>query len=363
MQTASRVARSGMAKLASSKQAWAAPVARSLHGSASALNPSEVVTDGKGIWQTKDAMLDRLTNRTYSSSPMAMGVEVRADVQDEELAGEEAPKRHTCTDPNCCHVDHDHDRDADVDNAVEEFGSTFGAGRREMSTSAGPPADHPVWNRPSLDHLLENNKKWVSSVKAEDPDYFKRLASIHTPEHLFIGCSDARLSVQSMLGLSPGEIFIHRNVANMVMHNDLSMLTVLTYAVDYLKVKNVIVCGHYECGGVRASMANNDHGLIENWIMGVKDVARIHSEELMALGDDELIHRRLVELNVQEQCIKLYNTPVLQKAHAEKGGPHVHGIVFDVGEGLVKELDVDFKSLIQKNANIFSMYDFNKPVA
>lgn len=359
MNTASRVARSGLSKLASSKQALAAPVARSLHGSGAALNPAEIVNDQKNVWKTPNQMLNSITSRKYNSSPVgsALGVEVRTNVED-ELAGEEPVKAHKCTDPMCCNADHHHEQDHD--EAAEDVGATFGSGRREMSTAAGPPASHPIWNRPSLDHLFENNKKWVSSVKAEDPDYFKRLASIHTPEHLFIGCSDARLSVQSMLGLSPGEIFIHRNVANMVMHNDLSMLTVLTYAVDYLKVKNVIVCGHYECGGVRASMANNDHGLIENWIMGVKDVARMHSEELMALKDDELIHRRLVELNVQEQCIKLYNTPVLQKAHAEKGGPHVHGMVFDVGEGLVKELDVDFKSLVSKNAAIFSMYDFNK---
>eukprot|EP00904_Undaria_pinnatifida_P004896 jgi/Undpi1/1536/HiC_scaffold_11.g04926.m1 len=134
----------------------------------------------------------------------------------------------------------------------------------------------------------------------------------------------------------------------MVMHTDLNLLTVLTYAVDYLKVKHIIVCGHYDCGGVRAAMKNHDHGLIENWIMGVRDVARLHRKELKALDDDEAIHRRLVELNVQEQCVKLYANPVMQKSQAKTGFPHVHAMVFDVGQGLVKELDIDFKSIIRK---------------
>ncbi|CAM9238439.1 unnamed protein product, partial [Ascophyllum nodosum] len=208
----------------------------------------------------------------------------------------------------------------------------------EDDDADGDFANHPIWNQAPITHLLENNKKWVEQKNAEDPDFFKRLASVHKPEYLFIGCSDARLSVQHMLGCEAGELFVHRNVANQVMHNDLNLLTVLTYAVDYLKVKHIIVCGHYDCGGVRAAMGNHDHGLIENWIMAVKDVARLHRKELKALDDDEAIHRRLVELNVQEQCMKLFSNPVLQKSQAKNGGPFVHAMVFDVGQGRVKEL-------------------------
>ncbi|CAN0421849.1 unnamed protein product, partial [Discosporangium mesarthrocarpum] len=121
---------------------------------------------------------------------------------------------------------------------------------------------------------------WVAEKKKSDPDFFTRLGQVHKPEFLFIGCSDARLSVQHMLGLEAGQVFVHRNIANMVVNTDLNLLSVLTYAIDYLKVKKIIICGHYECGGVRAAMTKNDHGLIENWIMGVRDVARYHQKEL-----------------------------------------------------------------------------------
>ena len=126
----------------------------------------------------------------------------------------------------------------------------------------------------------------------------------HKPEYLFIGCSDARLSVQNMLGLEQGQLFVHRNVANQVVNTDLNFITVLTYAVEYLKVKNIIICGHYDCGGVRAALKNQDHGIIEQWIMGIRDVARYHRKELRTISDAEMMHRRLVELNVQEQVIK-----------------------------------------------------------
>ncbi|CBN79693.1 carbonic anhydrase [Ectocarpus siliculosus] len=391
MNAATRVSRSGMAKFANSKQAWTTPLSRSLHGAGAALQPvtiigqpSNVVSDTtmiKKVWNSPGAMLQDISSRKYGS---ALGVQVSTDV--EELAGEEPPskKGKVCTGPNCCDAPCCTipgkctlenctaetcmaEEDSDADSAVQEVGATFGSGRRQMSSKAtvqaGPPDGHAMWQKPSLDKVMDANKKWVANVKAEDPDFFKRLASIHTPEHFFIGCSDSRLSVEAMLGCGPGEVFIHRNIANQFMHNDVSILASLHYAVDYLGVKNIILCGHYECGGVRAAMANNDHGLVENWVMGVKEVARMHQDELMALGDDELIHRRLVELNVQEQCVKLFNTPILQKAHAERGGPHVHAVIFDMAEGLIKELDVDLQALVKRTSHFQSMYDFSAPVA
>jgi carbonic anhydrase len=210
----------------------------------------------------------------------------------------------------------------------------------------------------NIGNLLENNKRWVQKKTQEDPEFFRRQATLHKPEYLFIGCSDARLSVQHMLGLEMGQLFVHRNVANQVVNTDLNFVTCLTYAVDVLKVKNIIICGHYDCGGVRAAMRNHDHGIIEQWIMGIRDVARYHKNELRDIKDPDLIHRRLVELNVQEQALKLYASPVVQRSQAQHGIPQIHALVFDVGEGYLKELSVDFKKIIKKYKDVYSMYNF-----
>lgn len=211
-----------------------------------------------------------------------------------------------------------------------------------------------------LSDLLAKNRKWVDAKKAEDPDFFARQAASHKPEYLFVGCSDARLSVQEMLGCVDGQVFVHRNVGNQVVNSDMNFLTVLTYAIDYLKVKKIIICGHYDCGAVKASMKNMDHGVIEQWIMGVRDVARIHLEELKTIKDPVQLHRRIVELNVQEQAIKLYASPVVQRSQALTGFPTIHPLVYDVGEGYLKELAIDFRKVIRKYRHVYSMYDFSK---
>ncbi|CAM9537647.1 unnamed protein product [Chrysoparadoxa australica] len=220
----------------------------------------------------------------------------------------------------------------------------------------------PQKEAPSVEDLLKNNAKWVEERTSSDPDYFKRMASTHKPEYFFIGCSDARLSVQQMLGCEAGELFIHRNIANMVVNTDLNFMSCLTYAVEYLKVKGIILCGHYGCGGVKAAMTNNDHGIIEPWLMGIRDVARYHRKELATVEDEDERHKRLVELNIQEQALKLYANPVVQKAQVTRGGPPIHAFCYDVGEGKVRKLDVDFNAVIDKYRNVYSMYDVTEEV-
>jgi carbonic anhydrase len=190
----------------------------------------------------------------------------------------------------------------------------------------------------SYDKLLLENKAWAAERVQNDPNYFKKLSGIQTPEFLWIGCSDSRVPANEITGTAPGEIFVHRNIANMVVHTDVNLLSVLEYAVRFLKVKHVIVCGHYGCGGVKASMAQHNLGIINKWIMHIKDVQRIHAEELQAIGDEEARTNRLVELNVIEQVTNLAKTSVIQKAWKDREGPHLHGWVYGLENGLIKPI-------------------------
>jgi len=190
----------------------------------------------------------------------------------------------------------------------------------------------------SYDKLLLENKAWAAERVQNDPNYFKKLSGIQTPEFLWIGCSDSRVPANEITGTAPGEIFVHRNIANMVVHTDVNLLSVLEYAVKFLKVKHVIVCGHYGCGGVKASMAQHNLGIINKWIMHIKDVQRIHAEELQAIGDEEARTNRLVELNVIEQVTNLAKTSVIQKAWKDREGPHLHGWVYGLENGLIKPI-------------------------
>ncbi|MFN5295321.1 MAG: carbonic anhydrase [Flavobacteriales bacterium] len=190
----------------------------------------------------------------------------------------------------------------------------------------------------SYDKLLLENKAWAAEKVQNDPNYFKKLSGIQTPEFLWIGCSDSRVPANEITGTSPGEIFVHRNIANMVVHTDVNLLSVLEYAVKFLKVKHVIVCGHYGCGGVKASMAQHNLGIINKWIMHIKDVQRIHAEELQAIGDEDARTNRLVELNVIEQVTNLAKTSVIQKAWKDREGPHLHGWVYGLENGLIKPI-------------------------
>jgi carbonic anhydrase len=195
----------------------------------------------------------------------------------------------------------------------------------------------------SYNKLLENNKNWVAEQLAIDPVYFEKLANSQNPEYLWIGCSDSRVPANQITGTSPGDIFVHRNIANMVIHSDMNMLSVLSYAVEVLKVKHIIVCGHYGCGGVMAAMENKQFGLIDNWLRHIKDVYRIHFKELDAIKDNKQRADRLVELNVIEQVHDLGKTSIVQNAWKREQPLHIHGWVYDVKDGIIKDLDVNFK--------------------
>ena len=194
----------------------------------------------------------------------------------------------------------------------------------------------------SIKNLLENNKNWVAKQLAIDPAYFDKLSNSQNPEYLWIGCSDSRVPANQITGTLPGDIFVHRNIANMVVHSDMNMLSVLSYAVEVLKVKHIIVCGHYGCGGVQAAMENKQFGLIDNWLRHIKDVYRYHHKELDAIEDKTQRARRFVELNVMEQVHDLGKTSIVQNAWKNKQPLHVHGWVYDIHDGVIKDLDVTF---------------------
>lgn len=191
--------------------------------------------------------------------------------------------------------------------------------------------------------LLENNKKWVDGKLAQDPNYFKKLAAGQQPPVLWIGCADSRVPANEIIGAEPGEVFVHRNIANMVVHSDMNMLSVLDYAVNVLQVKHIIVCGHYGCGGVQAAMTNKHIGLIDNWIRHIKDVYRLHREELDLITDEKARFNRFVELNVFEQVLDLGKTSIVQEAWERGQQLHVHGWVYDIHDGMINDLKVTLK--------------------
>jgi carbonic anhydrase len=189
----------------------------------------------------------------------------------------------------------------------------------------------------SYEKLLLENKAWASEKTNDDPEYFNRLAHIQTPEFLWIGCSDSRVPANEITGTQPGEIFVHRNIANMVVNTDVNLLSVLDYAVNHLKVKHVIVCGHYGCGGVKAAATQNDFKYVLNmWLRNIKDVYRLHREELDAIKDGGKRDDRLVELNVQEQVNNLAKTSIIQRAWKQNNAPDLHGWVYGLKDGIIK---------------------------
>ena len=191
---------------------------------------------------------------------------------------------------------------------------------------------------PNIDKLLLENKAWAQEKLEENPDYFKKLAALQTPEYLWIGCSDSRVPANEVTGTAPGEIFVHRNIANMVVHTDINLLSVLTYAVDVLEVKHIIVCGHYGCGGVKAAMGNNYLPLINNWLRNIKDVYKTNRVEIQSIQDEEKQFDRLVELNVLEQVHHLAETNIVQGAWKKREMPLIHGWVYGLNNGVIKPL-------------------------
>lgn len=192
--------------------------------------------------------------------------------------------------------------------------------------------------------LLENNKKWVERMLDKDPAFFERLSHGQQPPILWIGCADSRVPANEIIGAQPGEVFVHRNIANMVIHTDMSMLSVLDYAINILKVKHVIVCGHYGCGGVQAAMTNKPFGLIDNWIRHIKDVYRFHQPELDAIENETDRFNRFVELNVFEQVLDLAKTSIIQTAWENQQNVHIHGWVYDIKDGLINDLNLTLKN-------------------
>ena len=192
----------------------------------------------------------------------------------------------------------------------------------------------------SYQQLFENNRKWVEETNKKDPSLFSKMAKGQSPAFLWIGCADSRVPANQITGMAPGDVFVHRNVANMVVHTDLNMLSVLEYAVNVLEVKHIIVCGHYGCGGVKAAMGNTSVGMIDNWLRHIKDVYRLHKDELNAIEDETERSNRFVELNVQEQVMDLAKTTIVQTAWQKKRPLEIHGLVYDIANGLLKDLDV-----------------------
>jgi carbonic anhydrase len=203
-----------------------------------------------------------------------------------------------------------------------------------------------------LDKVFENNENWVKEKLDLDENYFENLSKGQSPELLYIGCSDSRVTAEELMGAAPGEVFVHRNIANMVTNLDLSSASVVNYAVKHLEVKHVIVCGHYYCGGVKAAMDSADLGILNPWLRNIRDVYRIHHDELDAIENEEEKYKRLVELNVQEQCINVLKTAEVQVA-ARKRGLKVHGWVFDINSGKIIDLKIDVDKIL---GNIREVY-------
>lgn len=202
--------------------------------------------------------------------------------------------------------------------------------------------------------VFENNEKWIKEKLSTDTDFFKKMAQGQNPEVLYIGCADSRVTAEDIMGAEPGEVFVHRNIANMVISIDLNVMSVINYAVDFLKVKRIVVCGHYGCGGVLASMQAADLGILNPWLRNIRDVYRIHREELKAISDEKKRSDRLVELNVLEQCINVIKTAAFQKANKERG-LSVHGWVFDMSNGKLADLDIDFTAKLKDIQEIYNL--------
>jgi carbonic anhydrase len=206
-------------------------------------------------------------------------------------------------------------------------------------------------------NIFEANKKWAEARSKDDPDFFAHLAKDQTPDFLYIGCSDSRVHANEIMGLEPGQVFVHRNIANMVVNSDLNALSVINYAVEHLRVKYVIVCGHYHCGGIKAAMEPRDLGILNPWLRNIRDVYRLHQRELDAIEDTEERYRRFVEINVKEQCLNVIKTAEVQKSFYETGWPRVAGWVYDIHHGVLKDLEIDFEKELQ---GIRKIYDLTK---
>ncbi len=206
----------------------------------------------------------------------------------------------------------------------------------------------------NITKIFENNEDWITQKLAIDEHYFENLSKGQNPEILYIGCSDSRVTAEDLMGMKPGEVFVHRNIANMVISIDLNLMGVLNYAVNTLKVNHIVVCGHYFCGGVKAAMQAKDLGILNPWLRNIRDVYRIHNKELNAIEEENLRYNRLIELNVQEQCINLIKTAEVQNAFKERG-LIVHGWVFDIQTGKLIDLKINFDEVLEGIKEIYNL--------
>ncbi len=197
-----------------------------------------------------------------------------------------------------------------------------------------------------ISKIFENNRSWVENKLGNDPQYFENLAKGQSPEILYVGCSDSRVTAEQLMGLGPGDVFVHRNIANMIPNLDYSSMSVVNYAVVHLKVNHIVVCGHYYCGGVKAAMDSADLGILNPWLREIMDVYRLHKDELLAISDEDARYRRLVELNVQEQCVNAIKIEAVQRAYRERD-LKIHGWVFDIKSGRLIDLEIDMQKALQ----------------
>lgn len=213
-----------------------------------------------------------------------------------------------------------------------------------------------IYQNMEIKEVFENNEKWIKDSLNKDPEFFNKLTKGQYPSFLFIGCSDSRVTAEAMMGVGPGEVFSHRNISNMAPNNDLNVLSVINYAVEHLKVPHIIVCGHYGCGGIKAAMQPKDLGLLNPWLRNIRDVYRLHQEELNAIECDTKRYDRLVELNVYEQCINVIKTKDVQMALADKK-VRVHGWVFDMKTGKIINLNINEDEIMKDIISVYNIMD------
>jgi carbonic anhydrase len=204
----------------------------------------------------------------------------------------------------------------------------------------------------NIEQIFKNNKKWISDKLELDENYFTNLSKGQNPEFLYIGCSDSRVTAEELMGVQPGDVFVYRNIANMIPNTDLSAMSVINYAVSHLQVKHIVVCGHYYCTGVKAAMQSADLGILNPWLRNIRDVYRLHKTELDSIENVDEKYKRLVELNVQEQCVNVIKTSDVQKAYKERNVT-VHGWVFDVHSGKLIDLKIDFDKILSEIMTIY----------
>lgn len=257
-----------------------------------------------------------------------------------------------------------------VNPFIKQFNVTKRTHRNARTFTTTHFEDDPVWDDPNLPHIIKQNKKWSNEMKKEHPEFFEYNMTKHKPNILWIGCSDARIPASSIIGEPAGSVFVHRNIANMVVNTDINCMSVLQYAITVLKVRHIIVCGHYDCGGIKAALTNiNNVSPLENWLRNIRDVHRLHHKELSSLPDKKAVERRLVELNVIEQCLNIFKTGVVQARRVEtyemkqKGDksikflePRVHPFVYEPTTGEAKKLDIDFIEVIKEYSMIYDLY-------